>query len=177
MFQTILANAICHTLDFSQRCVWLSFCIYLCNLLNNVCFIAAPTKPPAITSFGFINSTSLKVNWQPPPKSERHGNIREYRVFIAKGRCVTATALTTPRATLTTSEVKPKTEERLLFQKARLSASLCQWSSIAVDGVIENYTFITLMKWTNYSVYVDCKTVGRSGASKIWTNSTDEDSE
>ena len=156
--------------------LWLGFRTSLLNLLINVCFIAAPTQPPVITSFGFINSTSLKVNWLPPPKSQRHGHITEYGVFIAKGHCAAATTLTTPRATPTTSEGKPKTEASP-FLYSMLSTGICQWKKITVNGVVENYSFINLRKYTIYSVYVDCKTVGRSGASKIETNTTDEDSE
>ena len=45
-----------------------------------------------------------------------------------------------------------------------------------MDGSVRSYVFVNLTKFTNYSVYVVCRTVGDSGNSEIRTNSTDEDS-
>ena len=83
----------------------------------------------------------------PPSIEDRHGLIRNYSVYLTNGR------------------------------QSEVNSTSIQWKRFTVDGSVTNKIFSNLSKWTNYSVYVVCRTVGDSDRSKIWTNSTDEDSE
>ena len=115
--------------------------------------------------------------WLPPPKKYRHGKVRSYIISFARGNCLAAEPFTTTQSTrTTTSGEAPKSEEALFFREPSLTPIMCQWRTYTVDETVSGYVFGNLSKWTNYSVYVVCRTVGDSDRSKVWTNSTDEDS-
>ena len=139
--------------------------------------VAAPTMPPNVISFDFINSTSIKASWLPPPKEELHGYITGYSVYLANGSCNARRTFTTQITRTTTSKENVNTESNRFYQEASLSSVSCYWKRFTVDGSVNSYVFANLNKFTNYSVYVVCRTVGDSGNSEIRTNSTDEDSE
>ena len=139
-------------------------------------FVAAPTSPPNVTSFDFVNSTSMKASWLPPRKEELHGVVRNYGIYLAKGSCSARGIYTTQITRTTTTKENVNTEMNRFPQLTSLSSVSCNWKRFTVDGSFNSYVFDNLNKFTTYSVYVVCRTVGDSGNSEIRINSTDEDS-
>ena len=143
----------------------------------------APTKPPVITSLYFVNSTSLNIAWNAPADVDRHGFIRRFEIFVAKGNCsmdlpTTPTSKTSPEPTTTKTDdglatEKPSTEP---LRRRRRSIGCNFESRYNVPGKATHKLISDLKKWTIYSVYVVCWTVGPSHRSDINVSRTDEDS-
>ena len=47
-------------------------------------YTAAPTAPPAELTVSAYGSTSISLTWQPPPLSDRNGDITQYRLKITE---------------------------------------------------------------------------------------------
>ena len=47
-----------------------------------IIFLLAPSAPPQDLRQAAISSTSITMNWQPPPEDTRNGHIRHYLVFV-----------------------------------------------------------------------------------------------
>ena len=44
-------------------------------------YVAVPSKAPVLNPVTVLNSTSVKVEWQPVPEKYRHGIITKYVIF------------------------------------------------------------------------------------------------
>ena len=167
---------------YNSRKVNFTYFLYKINSFCHVLyFILAPTKPPVIKFFRFVNSTSMNVTWEPPAKKYRHGDVVRYWLYLAEGVCSSNPPPSSPTPittaiTSTTSGENVKTEESSPSRKPRSVQRSCNYAKISVHGKLHSYVFVNLTKWTNYSVSIVCFTVGPSRSSSTSVNATDEDS-
>ena len=67
----------------------------------------APTAPPAELSVSTYDSTSISLTWQPPPSSDRNGEITQYRLQITEQETQRSYEERTPHSGHTLTSLHP----------------------------------------------------------------------
>ena len=71
----------CYTLLQYSNCVLTNTCILtICSHAHTINLTTAPDQPPQNINAFFLNSTSIRVEWAPPPEDGQNGIIRSYTV-------------------------------------------------------------------------------------------------
>ena len=80
--------------------------IYDCDFISH-CLIAVPTSAPVHLQGNGVNSTTIHLQWGPPPLADQNGVIRSYHINISVAETGSVFQLTSVTTTLNISDLHP----------------------------------------------------------------------
>ncbi len=128
--------------------------MFLFSCFVNLCFFVAPTTAPQNFTVRSISSSSLKLNWKPPPPEFTNGIIRHYLVQYQQVNCDYGSAINDSVSNTSLAEGT--------------------WNIIKVNGSSQTWTLTDLKYWSCYDVQIAAVTVSEGVFARINNTRTSE---